>query len=318
MALGVCGDLVANNILTLDARGQPATGSALAVAGSTTNSAPLHVAGALSSYGSIEARNTEDVSGDLRTGSAWDTSAPVHVNGDAFVASSLTAGNTMVIAGTLHVPSGTNVGDVQAGAVVFGSVQVAQPLDCADAPDVAALVAHAWAVQDGATDAALPRDSLENVSIPTDITLGCGTYALTSIGVKSTLSLHVTAAAVLVVRGNVHVASPVVIDLAPGATLDLAIGGDLQVDNTLTIGGSQPTETWVGVAGAITIASPTVIHGWLVAPRSPVAANNTLDISGSAIFGGLEVASPVGVHDGSALSASGCTLPQGPGASSSP
>ena len=309
MALAVCGDLVANNVLTVEARTAVMPGASLAVAGSTTNSAPLHVVGTMTSYGSIDARNTEDVTGDLQTAGAWNTSSPVQVGGNAFVASALAARNSVTVGGTLHVPSGTDINEVTAEAVAFGSVEVTQALDCASAPDIAALVARAWGVHDDPAEAALPRDAFENVSVPTVATLGCGTYALTSIGANNTLTLHVTGSTVLVIQGNVHIASPVVIDLAPGATLDLAIGGDLQIDNTLTVGdAAQPASTWVGVAGAIAIASPTVVRGALVAPRSAVSARNTLDVTGSAVFGGLEVSSPVTIHDGPALSAAGCQV----------
>ncbi len=308
VALGVCGDLVANNTLTLETRVQPATGAALAVTGTTTTTAPLHVAGSFVSYGSIEARNTQDVTGDVETAGDWNTSSPVTVGGDAFVAGVLSARNSMSIAGTLHVATGSDVTGVQAGNVAFGGVQITDPLDCAHAPDVAALVAQAGTTPDSLADAALPPDALEDVRNPTVITLGCGTYVLTSMGVNNTLSLHIAGATVLVVQGDVHIAAPTAIDFSPGATLDLAIGGALRVDNTLTIGSaSQTSAAWVGVGGAISIASPTVITGWLVAPRSDVAVNNTLDVSGSALLGALTVASPVNLHDGPPLALAGFT-----------
>jgi hypothetical protein len=308
IALGVCGDLVASNTLTIEARAQPATGCSLAVAGSTTNSAPLQVAGSLVSYGSIDGRNTQDIRGDLRTGADWQTTAPVTVGGDAFVTGALTARNSMSIAGALHVAQGTNVDDVRAGTVAFGSVRVAEPVDCAQAPDVAALIAQASKARDRSADAVMPAHSLEDLSAPTEVTLGCGTFELTSISANNTLSLHVVGATTLIVLGDVRIAAPTVIDLAPGATLDLAVAGALEVDNTLRIGdASRAAFAWVGVAGSITIAAPVTIAGWLVAPRSAVLVENTLDMSGGALVGTLEVSSPLNIHDGPSLTVGGCT-----------
>ena len=98
------------------------------------------------------------------------------------------------------------------------------------------------------------------------------------------------------------------------AIFDLAIGGALAVNNTLTLAdaanATDASSIWLAVAGPLTVASPMTMAGTLVT-SSLVTANNTLDLTGSALVGGLLIASPVSLHLSSAapaISATGCVI----------
>jgi uncharacterized protein YaaQ len=295
LALAVCGDLVVNAPLTLDQ-----DGSNVEVSGTTTTSAPLSVDGAFSSTGSVTATNTQSFAGDFTTAGDWTTSAPVTVGGNATLGGALNAGNTVTVTGTTtqNVPG------------------VTLDLACAQAPRVATLVSTAAAQPDADTLAILPSASLVNVDAATELTLGCGQYALDSLGVNAALTLHIQGTTTLLVTGDVHVAAPLVIDLKDSAAMfDLAIGGALTVDNTVTIGGAddgaRASQIWVGVGGAMTLGAPVTLDGSLLV-NGLVTASNTLDVTGSAFLGGLAVASPVNVHltaGAPATTTSGCAIP---------
>jgi len=312
LALAMCGDLDGDNTLTLDAR-PGAEGAALVVRGRSRTSAPLRVGGAFTSMLGIEARNTEDVAGPLRTGGDFIVSAPVRVGGDAFVGGVLVADNKVDVAGTLHVGQRVEeVGNVSAGEVVNGPVALPTPVDCEAVPNVAALVDRARQERDDQRGDLLrpmdPPSALAKVDRPTRLTLGCRRYVLDAIGVENDLVIRVEGKTTLVVVNDVRIAGPTRIELAPGASLDLLVGGSVDVDNTLSITGGEG-RTWLGIAGRLRIASPTVLEGWLVAPKSEVAADNTFQLRGAAFLRSLRVASPMVVSSGPSISSIGCAIP---------
>ncbi|MEO7110081.1 MAG: hypothetical protein ABI183_06560 [Polyangiaceae bacterium] len=304
IALALCGDLVADNTLTLDA-----SGGNLVVSGTSTTSAPLVVSGDFESAGTIDARNTQQVSGSLRGGADWNTSAPVTIGGDALLAGSLNATNTVTVTGKLQAAAvhSNQTPSVNAGQIIDGAAPFASELDCQNRPNISALANGV--VADATIAGVFPSNSLENVNSPTDISIACGPYVLTNVAVNSPLTIHVLDAATLVIRGNLTIASPLVIDVASGAKFDLVVGGDVAVNNTLTISGGGAATTFVAVGGALNVAAPLQLDGSLVVDGQ-LDANNTVTISGAAFLSGLHVASPVQVHAGAspapAFGGNGC------------
>ena len=145
---------------------------------------------------------------------------------------------------------------------------------------------------------AFPPDSLVDVNATTDLTLGCGPYALSSIAVYAPLTVHVTEPTVLMVEGDLIIEAPLVIDVADGASLDLVVGGDVNVNNTFTLGdAASPTTTWLAVGGALNVAAPLNVRGSLFV-GGDVEANNTVVVSGAAYLGPLHVAAPVQIGGG--------------------
>ncbi|CAN5186777.1 hypothetical protein BH09MYX1_BH09MYX1_35870 [soil metagenome] len=304
VGFATCGDLIADNTLTVERREAPIS---VAAGGAILTSSPVHVAGSMIAFGRIDGTNTQDVDGDLQAGTGWTTSAPVSVGGDAFVGIGFDAKNSASIAGTLHVPEGSDVNRVSAGSIVFGAVNVALPIDCASMPIVASIAASATTTRDPAAARAIPPLALSPVKAPTDVTMGCGTYVLSSIDVQNTLAIHIVGRTVLVVQGDVHVSAPMTIDLADGASLDLVIVGKLEVDNTLRIGNaSAPNATWMGVGSSIRVASPMELSGTLFAPQAAAAFDNTFDVDGAVVVASARIAAPLVVHDGPALGHDGC------------
>lgn len=305
IATGVCGDFQADNTLTLATR---PNGALLAVTGHSRTGSPLHVGGSFVSLGGIEATNTEDLDGSLFANGDVKVSSPMTVGGDATIAGALDASNKVSIKGALHLSSplsDNSTQNVSASSIENDAVATASPLDCAHAPDPAALVST-LGIDEG--------DSLANVTSPTTVSLGCGTYSLSAVAINNTLDLHVDGHTVMVVEGDFHVASPFHVTIAAGASLDLLVGGSLLVDNTFDVtqtGGLTDAQSgaWVGVGGQVHVAAPFTLDGWLLAPKGALGVDNTVALTGAAYVGSLRVSSPVNVAAGPSFDAVGCVLP---------
>lgn len=301
-ALAVCGDLQADNTLGVDPRADAAV---VAVDGASTTAAPLTVHGSFTSFGSIEARNTQDVDGTLSTAGDLVTAAPVRVGGDVLVGGALSVRNTFSVGGTLQAAPGSDTSNVT-GTVQLGPVQVPRALRCADAADVRAMVDAAWPGPDDGSY----RGEAVRVTQPTRVTLGCGTYRFESLQVDNTLDVRIAGNTVILIDHDLRVAAPTHFTVDPGATLEIVVGGALQADNTLDVGSvAREDATWLAVAGNVRVAAPMHVYGALFVPRGTIAADNTLDVWGPAFVGPLRVASPVAIHDGVAMDAAGCLTP---------
>lgn len=306
VALGLCGDLAADNTLTIEARTERPTDLLLGVDGGARVASPLLVEGGFTALGGLAATNTTDVSSDLRVGGPWTVSSPAHVGGDAFSGAHIEASNTVTIDGTLHTPFAEDVEKVTAGGSLVGEVDVRSALECDEAVDIAALIQSVRNEPGTAGTDRLDGDTLDHIDEPSSVDLGCGNYIVSSIGADNTLDVKIVGGTVLVVEGDLRIAAPMTIEVAAGASLDLAIGGSLLIDNTLTIHAADPASVWVGVVGDVRVAAPLVMDGALVLPDGDIEANNTIDLTGSILARELHVAAPVVVHDGPWVSPTGC------------
>lgn len=294
LALGVCGDLRADNTLTLRS---PTQDAMLAVNGRSVTSAPLTVEGCFISHGSIDARNTQIIDGHLATAGDWTVSSPVTARRDAFVGGAIDARNAVTVEGTLHVGDMGGAGNVSAGAVELGPVSVTRPLACERAPRAGALADALLADRDAWATVHFGPDPSSRISEPTEVDLGCGRYLFDALEVNNTLTLRVRGDVVLVIDGRLRVAAPMNVDLDPDATLSVVIRDSLEIDNTLTIAaGRDPERTWMAVGGTVRVAAPFRLNGALVMPDSELQGDNTFDLRGQALVGSLRVAAPMNVE----------------------
>ena len=237
--------------------------------------------------GNLEGHNTLTLkSGALAVSGDWTASAPARVGGAAFVNGKLEASNSVTIDGVLHT-SAADLTNVTASSVTAVGVAPDTPVQCASAPVSRAAIAQIEAA--GMIDMG---DALAAHSESANVELGCARYRFSSWGINNELLLRVTGSTVIVVEGDVRIAAPVRIDVAPDAKLDFIVGGSLQVDNTLSFSGGS---TWLGVEKEVRIAAPVTLTGYLFAPLSQVALDNTLTIDGSLFVGPLRAAAPLTV-----------------------
>ncbi|MEP7053277.1 MAG: hypothetical protein ABJB12_23140 [Pseudomonadota bacterium] len=237
--------------------------------------------------GNLDAQNALTLSkGALAVSGDWLARAPARVGGAAFVNGNLRASDQVTIDGVLHTDA-SNLANVTAASVAAAGTAPSNPLECAQAPVSAEAIARIEA--NGVIDMG---DALTQHSETASVTLGCARYRFSSWGIDNDLVLHITASTVIVIDGNVRIAAPVHIELAPDAKLDLIVGGTLQVDSALSLTGGS---TWLGVGGDLRLAAPVTLDGSLFAPRSDAALDDTLDINGALFVGGLRITAPLTV-----------------------
>lgn len=290
----VCGDLEADNTLTVNA-------GSLAVNGRSRLASPLNVVGgSYTGFAGIQADNTHDIDGDLFTAGDWTVRSPAHVGGDAAVVGRLEATNLVTVAGTLRA-AGTPPSMVNAGQMLNETPVVANPLACDTAMTVPAAIDARD--DDGVVDFG---DSLAAMPERANVRLGCARYRFRSLGVNQPLTLRISGTTTIIVEGDVRIAAPMRIEVDTGGMLEFLVGGALEVDNTLSISGAP---TWLGVAGPVRIASPVDLSGVLYAPHSAVALDNTLAVRGALCVGRLRIAAPLDVRAQPGVDINACLTP---------
>jgi hypothetical protein len=237
--------------------------------------------------GNLEAHNALTLTaGALVVSGDWVTSAPARVGGAAFVNGNLRASNLVTIDGVLHT-NATDLANVSAASVTALGAGPRSPPECAQAPVSPEAIRRIEA--NGIIDMG---DALTAHSESANVALGCARYRFSSWGIDNELVLRITGSTVIVVEGDVRIASSVRIELAPDAKLDLIIGGSLQVERALSLTGGS---SWLGVGGDLRLTAPVDIDGSLFAPRSQLAQGDTLNINGSLFVGTLRIAAPLAV-----------------------
>jgi hypothetical protein len=234
------------------------------------------------------------------TASDWSVSSPAHVYGDATVAGALHHENSVMIDGLLTTTSESGSGSLQTSRILVANTWVPTPLSCDEAPNARAFVADATAHVDAHAAFSLAADALSDVKQPTDVTLGCGRYVLSSLEANNALNIHVVGPTVLVIQGRMHIAAPTVFDIAEGGSLELIIEGALEVDNPLSLGPST-----VEVGGDIRIRAPTKLEGMLIAPTSSLWCDNTLEVVGGMYVGSARIAAPLTIRAGQVIGVEG-------------
>lgn len=291
-AVCACGGMSAPNTLTV-------TGGSVGVNGALTSSSPVSVEGSLLVAGSYQASNTFDV-GELQVGGDLSLSSPGQVMWDAYVGGALSASNTLTILGTLYTPSGTMPQSVQADSAAASPVAVAPPCDCALPLDIKATVSAA--APQGSRPAA--QVALGDPSQPIDLTLPCGRVYLADIRADNALTLRAIGRTVLLVGGDVRVSGPLRLELAPGAEVDLLVGGSFEPSNTVDLGAAgRPADLRMYVEGRVKTSDPLRMAGHLYVPHGGFQPANTVDLEGSVTAAEVSFSSPFTVHFSDAVAA---------------
>ena len=311
-----CGDLALAADVTVDAfdsRTGPYTpggaGGDLAGNATISSNAALTVSGDLTAR-ALAAGPRADVAGDLAlAGALGRSSSTIGVGGSARVGGDLDVA-ALTVAGTLT----TTAGHAEAGAITAGSrttaaVAVPPPCPCDRATvDVAAEIAlHATANHDaaiGLTPAALAAATGDH-----ELALPCGRYYLDGVTVTGGgLTVRADGRVALFIAGNVTLDGPLAITLAPGAELDLFVGGALNLPAAVTLGDpARPRDlrVYLASAGTIAIAGGSTIAGNLYAPAADLATSAAVELYGAVLVGHWNLAAPAAVHHDRAVEVAG-------------
>jgi hypothetical protein len=282
--------------------------AAVGIDGALTANADLEVEGAIYVAGSFVAAN-----GHLQAGASFRSAGPLTILssgqadllGDAYI-NGYVSGDVNV-GGTLYVPTTLDVGsDVQAKAISPGPVSFSAPwppCDCSSNGFVNVASAIMSAQSDNGDEAAgFDPNALAMVSSATQLTLGCGTYYLSSIGPAPgdtpPITLVVHGHALLAVAGDVTLTGGLNVMLDPSAELDLLVGEWLNIKGGTIGAPAAPARFRVWIAGtdSLTFDGQPTIAAVIHAPNSPANAANGLTLSGSLFVDSLSLGGDLELH----------------------
>lgn len=289
--------------------------------------APGGLGGAVGGDLGLDAADLVTVGGDLTiAGDGLDAGAILEIAGDLACggplgrpSSAITVGGAARIAGDVDVarlevagtlttaPGATVTGDVTAGATATAAITVPPPCRC-DELDVAATIAAHAAQHDGAAIDLAP-DALADVAGDATVELPCGRFYLDRIqGTGAgTVTVRAVGRAVLFVAGNITLAQDLAVELAPGAELDLFVGGNVQT-GALRLGDpARPAalRVYVAAAGSIAPGDAATIAANLYAPDADLALAAPLEVFGALVVHQLAGGGALTVHFDRAIAAAG-------------
>jgi hypothetical protein len=248
------------------------------------------------------------VTREVHAGGDLSTKQPFTVQGDLFVSGDIFAAPTLTCEGSAHVSPGgktTNV-DAKKGILSTTDLVVADPCDCTKKLDVGSIV-HAFAASNDDAAAGLTAASLA-AAPATKVTLPCGRYYFDSIG-GDAITLDLPGRTAIFVAGDVTAKKSLTISLAPGAELDLFIGGNLTLDGDATLGRTDaPAHARVYVGGkSMTMSGGVKIGANVYAPNADMAVASDFEMSGAILVHSLAASGNFTVHyDVSILNVRGC------------
>jgi hypothetical protein len=300
-SLCACADIDARNTVT--SQGSGGRSDDVGANAGWVSSSPIDIAGVLTSGSSLRADNTLAVDG-LRVDDMLTGSSDVHVRGDAVVGGMEFPQQRVTVDGVLTVPTQAGLdGLLAAGEVVHEDVDVATPCDCDHDPEAEL---PAFADFDG--DVPDP-DMLVGLSEPTTLYFGCADIALRGIQAANELTFVITGHTRMWIDGDVEVSGPFAIEVEPGASLDLYVGGRFVPTNTVSMGNADDPEAlavWVGEH--VQLASPWELYGTLYAPAAAAIVSNTLELGGAIFARSFELSSPVTLREGPRFTGDACVL----------
>ena len=226
--------------------------------------------------GALVAREGVGVAGEMAIRGDLATQGDVSGAGTLGVGHDLSSGGDLGLAGDLQIGGSLRLGGslMVAGAPITAPrapfVPVAEPCGCDGSKffDVAARVAAAKSVNDNAkvnlvTEVLTVGQS--TIALPT------GNYYFESITTAGSQKIRVTGAVAIHIDGDLTAAGEQLFDLAPGATLDLFVNGNMQSAGDLRAGeGGASFRLYVG-GDQVVHAGQQAFHGMLYAPRATVA-----------------------------------------------
>lgn len=279
-AVCVCEDLA--QVGALFAKGGPTGPGSVGVNGRTDLVGYSESSGDWISWQGFKAVGAT-VGASLVTAGDLDSIGDIGVGGDAVIGGDLTCVGRVTVAGSLALAGDERVLGVKAIASrATYTAPAGPPCDCDPSTffDVEGAIAAAKAASGGAS-------SWSHIG-RSEIRLSGGNYYVTAADVIGKTVIHVDGDASVFVDGSLRQIGAEQWRLAPGATLDLFVGGDvLSVGQLLAGDPADPAafRLYLGGSGRTTVGAvgDTRFYGSIYAPRTVVAYVGNAEIRG-AIF----------------------------------
>jgi hypothetical protein len=233
-----------------------------------------------------------------RIDGSWSSGDSFTVSGDITIRDNVYARNDVTGDGTVHVGGAVIAGgkvDVGGDFAVAGGIQhqvmATDPCGCDPAAmfDVVAAVEAARTANDDAAHG-LSSDAFA-AGAPATLTLESGRYFfdhVTSIGSTKILAQGNVA---VYIDGGLDLVGDQQLALAPGATLDLYVNGDIGQSGVVALGGNPPSSFRLFVGGARAVLASSGDQAWsglIYAPTAWVTVAGRTNLSGALFAGRLD------------------------------
>lgn len=334
--LCACDTVQVQSTLELDAFDSNLGGYAIALPGGGNNRSDdgnLGINGQLDMQGKLTARGSAYIgSGGFAVGASSLVTGLTYAAGDAVQDnSSTTLGYNAYfsgdvegrfdIAGDLYVPATATVSAATrnnlGGSVIRREIPAVRPCPCepAEILDIPALTEWAATHNDNRVERVLTSTSYQNGG-PATLNLPCGRYYLTQVNQSGGLDIRAEGRVVLFVDGDFTVGGSLGITIAQGAELDLFVAGQLSVGASARFGdpgAPSKVRTYVGGNGPINLSASAIFGGMLYAPRSDVVFSASSELYGALYCNSADFSGSAAVHFDTAVRSAGraCEMPDG-------
>lgn len=292
-------------------------GGAVGTNGSYTATGLARIGGALwvSGSGASQVTNDHTILGELRVQGDL-TVADMSVDRSAYVGGDVVA-QSLDITGDLHIPESSNItGTVNAASTIREPVNVTRPCACepSELVDIAGFIA-AHEQQNDNAEIGLDPNVLAEVNTATVVALPCGRFFLSEISGTAPIRITIEDRTALFIAGDVTTTGVFELELAPGAEVDVFIGGDFTATDELELGSAAApakARLYIGGDGDVTLTNKALLAGNVYAPRAEVVVTDALEVFGSLFAGKLTFTNKLTVHyDRAVLEAGeGCMPPE--------
>lgn len=271
-------------------------GGSLGANGAYASANAFSIGGTMWLEGGLSAASAGRVRQDLNVG-ATCSGGGSQVEHDARVNGNVGA---LTVGGRLFVPASATVASnvTSTGGVVRGPVTVPAPCDCSPSQlvDIVGIIAHAKTNNDNAS-LGLRANALTNLSAPARLDLPCGRYFLDGINASQPTTIAVHGRTALFVEGDVSAARDLAFFVAPGAELDVFIGGSVSTSGSIRFGSPEtPAQSRFYIEGTFASSAGGAIAGNFYLPRSSFMSSGATTVYGSVFCGALRTSNRLDLH----------------------
>ncbi len=227
--------------------------------------------------------------------------AQVKVGQDAQIGGNINV-SSLTVTGSLTTPNEIDENKVWANKYISSAVEVPAPCKCQSTEliDVATFIENHRLINDNNT-IGLSENALSNIRGDLTLELSCGKFFLSNIqSNQGQVTLRIVENTALFVAGNITLGGAFAVEIAPGAKLDLFIGGNVNVMELVRLGNPQRPQAlriYVGSSGSINWPEKSILAGNLYAPKTDLVLNgSSFEIYGAMVVNHVLTNSDLTIH----------------------
>jgi hypothetical protein len=241
--------------------------------------------------------------------------AQVEIGQDAQIGGNINV-SSLTVTGSLTTPNEIDRNNVWANKYISSPVEVPTPCKCESTEliDVATVIENHRLINDNSA-IGLSENALSNIRGDLTLELPCGKFFLSSIqSNQGRVTLRAIERTALFIAGNITLGGAFAVEIAPGAELDLFIGGNVNLMELVRIGNPerpQALRLYIGSSGSINWPEKSILAGNLYAPKTDLVLNgSSFEIFGAMVVNHVLTNSDLTIHYDRAIISGGENCPR--------